>query len=490
MKLSELLAGLARVEADPEITGLALDSRKLAAGNVFLAVNGHREHALAYADQVIANGACAIVYDTAGQGRELAARIQGVPVIALAGLADKLSLIAARFYGDPSQNIAVIGITGTNGKTSCSQFLAQALGNCGIIGTLGWGDWGNLSETANTTPDAVSVQAILAGMLARNKQAVAMEVSSHSLVQGRVNAVRFKGAVFTNLSRDHLDYHETMHDYLNAKRRLFQMPGLEFAVVNLDNEYSEGILTAIPQTVSVWAVSTGEKALAVKGHRLTAGAIKHNPEGISFIASLDNGESRSVSLPVYGDFNIENILSVIAVLLAMGLPLAEAAQRLEKVSPVIGRMQRISNDRSLLIFIDYAHSPDALEKVLSSARKHCQGELWAVFGCGGNRDAGKRSQMGAVADQLADRIVITDDNPRYENAEAITGAIVSGCRSKKAEIIHNRREAIRKAIHSAKPGDCLVIAGKGHEQYQEINGEKLPFSDVEAVQSALTMEAA
>lgn len=490
MKLSELLAGLTRVEADPEVTGLALDSRKLEAGNVFLAINGHREHALIYADQVIAKGACAIVYDTAGQGRQLAAKVHNLPAIPVAGLADKLSLIAARFYGNPSQNIPVIGITGTNGKTSCSQFLGQTLEDCGIVGTLGWGEWGSLNETANTTPDAVSLQAILAGMAAQNKPAVAMEVSSHSLVQGRVNAVQFKGAVFTNLSRDHLDYHETMHDYLNAKRRLFQMPGLEFAVVNLDNEYSDSILKAIPQTVALWGVSTSAKALAVKGHLLTAGGVKHNPDGISFFTTLDGGDSCGVTLPVYGDFNIENILLVLSVLLAMGMPLAKAVQSLEKISPVTGRMQRISNDRNLLIFIDYAHSPDALEKVLQSARKHCQGELWAVFGCGGNRDTGKRSQMGSVADQLADRIVITDDNPRYENAGVIAAAIQSGCRSKKAEIIHNRREAIRKAIHSAKAGDCVVIAGKGHEQYQEINGEKLPFSDVEAVQWALTMEAA
>jgi len=490
MKLSELLAGLARVEVDPDVTGLALDSRKLAAGNVFLAVNGHREHALVYAGQVAAQGACAIVYDPAGQGRQLAAKIRNIPVIGVAGLAEKLGFIAARYYGDPSRTIPVIGITGTNGKTSCSQFLAQALGNCGLIGTLGWGDWGNLNETANTTPDAVSLQAIVAGMAAQGKQAVAMEVSSHSLVQGRVNGLQFKGAVFTNLSRDHLDYHETMHDYLDAKCRLFQMPGLAFAVVNLDNDYSDGILSVIAQTVAVWGVTTSGKDLGGKGRLLAADAIQHNPDGISFAVSLDGGESRSLSLPVYGDFNIENVLLVLSVLLATGITLAEAVQRLQAISPVVGRMQRIVNDKDLLIFVDYAHSPDALEKVLLSARKHCRRELWAVFGCGGNRDAGKRPQMGAVAEQLADLIVITDDNPRYENAEIIAGAILSGCRSKKAQIIHNRGVAIQQAIQAAKPGDCLVIAGKGHEQYQEINGEKLPFSDVAAVQQALTMEAA
>jgi len=271
IKLSQLLNGFAIIDQDFEISGITLDSRTASAGSVFIALDGSNQHGLSHAEQAIANGAAVIVYENSVQANHLADAINSVPVIAVAGLAEKLGEIAARFYGQPSQQVSVIGITGTNGKTSCSQFLGQALEHCGIIGTLGWGTWGSLKQTVNTTPDAIAVQRMLAELLNQGSSSVAMEVSSHGLHQGRVNNVQFKGAVYTNISRDHLDYHGNMDDYLQAKLQLLKSPNLEFVVINADDAYSAQIIAAVPQSVRIWLVSTknvanniGELVLAKK----------------------------------------------------------------------------------------------------------------------------------------------------------------------------------------------------------------------------------
>ncbi|MDP3878084.1 MAG: UDP-N-acetylmuramoyl-L-alanyl-D-glutamate--2,6-diaminopimelate ligase [Methylobacter sp.] len=486
LRLSELVSCSASV--DRPITGLALDSREVVGGDVFIALAGAQQHGLVHVEQAINKGACAVIFDPDNNGQELAESWQSnksvlVPMIAVDNLSLKLGELAACFHGYPSQSLAVIGITGTNGKTSCSQFLSQVLDDCGIIGTLGWGQWGALNTTLNTTPDALATQKILAQLLQAKKRTVAMEVSSHGLAQGRVNAVAFTGAVFTNISRDHLDYHVTMEAYVQAKLALLKMPDLAFAVVNLDDDYSAQIIAAVPESVRLWQFSVKGKS-AVFGECVGAANIAHQADGMTFDVSWKD-EVQRVHVPLYGDFNIENVLAVLTVMLAMGISLAEAVERLAKLQPVDGRMERFGSEDEPLIFVDYAHSPDALDKVLSSLRKHCAQALWVVFGCGGNRDTGKRALMGKIAEQWADHVVITDDNPRYENGLDIVNDILAGCGSAKIEVIQNREQAIQKVVASAAKNDCIVIAGKGHEQYQDIKGVKLPFSDGQVVIDAL-----
>jgi UDP-N-acetylmuramoyl-L-alanyl-D-glutamate--2,6-diaminopimelate ligase len=499
MRLKELLDGFVSMpnsslglDGEMVITGLALDSRLVVNGNVFIAVAGARQHGLEHAAQAIDNGACAVVYDPVGGIKHLLERIDHVPMIAVENLAKSLGDIAARFFADPSGSMHVIGITGTNGKTSCSQFLGQMLHDCGIIGTLGWGDWGKLIKTVNTTPDALEVQRILSELQKAKKKIVAMEVSSHGLEQGRVNGVTFKGAVFTNISRDHLDYHGTMEAYLKAKLELLSKPGVTFAVVNLDDGYCSRIIATIPKSAQLWGISVEGKRLAF-GECINAENILHSVDGIEFDVRW-RGESQRINVPLYGDFNIENVLTVVAVMLAMGLSMAEAKNKLKLIKPVTGRMERFGGDGQPLIFVDYAHTPDALDKVLSSVRKHCEKALWLVFGCGGNRDKGKRPQMGSIAVQRADHVVITDDNPRYENGRDIVDDILAGCittggQTVKVEVLQNREQAIKNVIARASAQDCIIVAGKGHEPYQEINGVQIAFSDSQIVSEALKVRA-
>ena len=475
-----------------QITGLALDSRAVVGGDLFIALAGARQHGLNHVAQAIDKGACGVVYDPAGGGKQLIERAKNVPIIAVEDLGLKLGDIAARFYGNPSGVMSVIGITGTNGKTSCSHFLSQMLEDCGIIGTLGWGEWGKLSKTLNTTPDALETQRILAELQKNRKKIVAMEVSSHGLEQGRVNGVTFKGAVFTNISRDHLDYHGTMDAYLQAKLELLNKPGLHFVVVNLDDFYSGQIIAAVPEAVVVWGISVQGKALA-SGECISAENILHKEDGIEFDVRW-RGDSQRIKVPLYGVFNSENVLTVLAVMLAMGVSMPDAVKKLRFIKPVTGRMERFGGDGLPLIFVDYAHTPDALDKVLSGMRKHCRQALWVVFGCGGNRDKGKRPQMGRIAEQWADHVVITDDNPRYENGLDIVNDILAGCsltgrNSVQVEVIQNRKEAIQNVIARAAEKDCIVVAGKGHEHYQEINGVQIAFNDSQIVTNALEMRA-
>ncbi|MDD1640023.1 MAG: Mur ligase domain-containing protein [Methylococcaceae bacterium] len=320
MRLKELLEGfvsftnLSLGEAeDRQITGLALDSREVIEGNVFIALAGAKQHGLAHVAQAVDKGACVVVFDP-----------------------------AARFYGDPSGFMDVIGITGTNGKTSCSHFLSQMLDDCGIIGTLGWGAWGRLSKTLNTTPDALKTQRVLAELLKDKKKIVAMEVSSHGLEQGRVNGVTFKGAVFTNISRDHLDYHGTMEAYLQAKLALLNKPGLAFAVVNLDDFYSDQIIAAVPETVVLWGISVQGKTLA-SCECIRAENILHKVDGIEFDVCW-RGNSLRVNVPLYGDFNSENVLTVLAVMLAMGVSMPEAVKKLKLIKPVAGGQGQASRN--------------------------------------------------------------------------------------------------------------------------------------------------
>ncbi len=485
MKLSELLKGFSVIEGDREISGLALDSRQVKQGNAFVAVAGVENHGLKYAQQAIDRGAAVIIYE-APVIEEMLVDLSKVILIGLKELGLLFGFIAARYYQDPAKKLNVIGITGTNGKTSCSHFLAQALADCGIIGTLGWGQVNNLVKTDNTTPDALLIQKIMAEFVRQKKQAVAIEVSSHGLEQGRVNGVHFKGVVFTNVSRDHLDYHGSMQSYLQAKLSLFEKPGIEFAVINLDDQYCRQIIAAVPENVVCWGFSKLGKKFR-QGETVAAIDVEHSQEGIGFTARWRN-EQETISAPVFGDFNVENMLAVLATMLALKFTLPDAAQAMSKIRPVAGRMERIVNtDGMPAVFVDYAHTPDALEKALSSLKEHCSQILWVVFGCGGDRDKGKRSEMGRIAGQWANRIVLTDDNPRSEPSEKIINDILEGCQKEITEVIPDRKIAIKSVLDRASASDWVLIAGKGHEDYQEVKGVRVPFSDQMIVNESLSL---
>ncbi|MEQ1739561.1 MAG: UDP-N-acetylmuramoyl-L-alanyl-D-glutamate--2,6-diaminopimelate ligase [Methyloglobulus sp.] len=491
MRLIDLLNGLVEISeqysqliAELDISGLALDSRVVEAGNLFIALSGAKQHGLSHVDRAIDNGAYAVLFDPSAEGKVLAETITDIPAIPVENLSLALGELAARFYSEPSQNLDVIGITGTNGKTSCSQFLGQLLEDCGIIGTLGWGDWGRLNKTVNTTPDALTVQKTLAEFVKEKKKTVAMEVSSHGLDQGRVNGVWFKGAVFTNISRDHLDYHGSMENYLAAKLKLLSVPGLKFVVVNLDDGSCDEIIAAVPEAVVVWGISAKGKSISL-GQSIIAEEIRHTLDGIEFDVRW-GGNIQRIKAPLYGDFNAENLLCVLAVMLAIGHTLTEAANKIKSIRPITGRMERCGTKvNGLSVFVDYAHTPDALYRVLASLRKHSHQALWVVFGCGGNRDVGKRPQMGCIAEQWADRVIVTDDNPRFEDNVQIAKEVMTACSSDKVILIQDRKQAIQQAIANAAENDCIVIAGKGHETYQEINGIQYPFNDKQIAEEAL-----
>ena len=472
-------------DSNLNISDFTLNSNEVVEGSVFIALKGINQHGLNYAKSAVEKGAIAILFDD--EDAELADEILAdlnVLKIPVTKLSELLGEIAARFYNEPSQKMNVIGITGTNGKTSCSQFLAQTLDNCGAIGTIGWGKFGELKQTLNTTPDALTVQKMLATLKDSGCENVAMEVSSHGLAQGRVNGVKFKGAIFTNFSRDHLDYHGTMEAYLETKLKLFNAPQLEFAVINLDDDVSEKIIAAIPKNIEIIGVTTKNRT-ASRGQTLSAENIDLNLSGIQFDVFWQN-QKQTLHVPLIGKFNLENVLCVLAVMLKLDFKFNDAAQRLINLKPVDGRMERFGGENNQpLIIVDYAHTPDALEKVLSSLRLHTKGKLGVIFGCGGNRDKGKRAQMGRVAEEFADWVIVTDDNPRFESSETIIQDILRGFFNNEAKVIYDRSKAIRRAIEHADAQDCVLIAGKGHENHQEIDGVKFPFNDAECVREIM-----
>ena len=497
-RLSTVLQGLIAVPGalDVEIHGVCADSRHVQAGDLFLACAGARAHGLDFSAQVLQAGAVAIVYEPPAAAHPALAAAASVPLLALPGLHEQLGLIAARYYQQPSQALDVIGITGTNGKTSCSQFIAQALdqagARCGIIGTLGYGLYGELTAGERTTPDAVEVQHLLADMLMHGARYVAMEVSSHALDQGRVNGVNFQIAVWTNLTRDHLDYHGDMAAYAKAKQRLFMAPGLRHAVINLDDDYGRELLAAIPvgvQIIGYTLNTTTVQHIAPGTQHVVAGSdLRLTDTGIDLHVQSPWGAGR-LRAGLLGRFNASNLLAALTTLLALGVPFDSAVQRLEHVSTVPGRMERFGGDRQPLVVVDYAHTPDALEQALRALRGHCHGKLWCIFGCGGERDTGKRPLMGEVAEQNADRVVVTDDNPRGEDPIQIVADIMTGMRNPDAAYLRRDRvQAIAFAIEQSRPGDVILVAGKGHEDYQLIGTRRIPYSDRLSVATLLRRE--
>lgn len=493
-RLPQLLAGWVETVAvaDREVTGITLDSRQIRPGSLFLACAGIGHHGLEFLGQAVDRGAVAVLCEPDGRWtsdtiRKLAAETP-IPLYAIDGLSRQVSAIAGRFYADPSHRLAVFGITGTNGKTSCSHFLAQVFGPeqlCGVIGTIGNGLPGALEVASHTTPDAVTLQAQLQDISERGAQLVAMEVSSHALDQGRAAAVRFEVALLTNLTQDHLDYHSSMDAYADAKLRLFTDCEVGSAVLNMDDPFGVRVLSALPEHVRKIGYGTDPTRTPATEQWVQAEAIEPQAEGMSVTIASSWGRGRLASR-LLGRFNASNLLAVLAVLLHRGTPFDEALERLARVETVAGRMERFGGGERPLVVVDYAHTPDALEHALMALREHVGGRLICVFGCGGDRDRGKRPLMGAIAERLADRVIVTDDNPRSESGERIVEEILAGMRhADRARVIRDRAAAIDTGIGEALAGDLILIAGKGHETYQLVGDEVLHFSDREQVEKAL-----
>jgi UDP-N-acetylmuramoyl-L-alanyl-D-glutamate--2,6-diaminopimelate ligase len=475
--LRELLAGVAQTDSDAPMRALAIDSRTVEPGDLFIACPGVAVDGRRFIGDALTRGAAAVIYEADGFDVPAA----NVPCVGVAGLRHRLGTIADRFYGSPSRELTVVGVTGTNGKTTCTQLLAQALDEperrCGIIGTLGYGFPGALNTSLHTTPDAVTVHRLLREFRDAGADYASMEVSSHALDQGRVEAVAFRVAVFTNLTRDHLDYHGDMQAYGAAKAGLFAVPGLKTAVINVDDPFGRGLLGGFGKDIRV--ITYG-----LEGGGVTARSLKLTPRGMTLRIASPAGPV-AVSSPLLGRFNAYNLLAVFAALQALGVSPAEAARRLSHAHPAAGRMERFGGEKGApLAVVDYAHTPDALEQVLTALRAHTKGKLVCVFGCGGDRDRGKRPQMGRIAESLANRVILTDDNPRSEDPEAIVAEIRAGMNNP-VTVIRDRRAAIAEAISASGEGDIVLVAGKGHEDYQQIGSSRMPYSDRATVQELL-----
>jgi UDP-N-acetylmuramoyl-L-alanyl-D-glutamate--2,6-diaminopimelate ligase len=512
--LATLAAGFATVPADVLVSDITLDSRAVEPGGLFLACKGRTHHGLKFAEQAVSQGARAVLYEespdtgTPDFG-------SGVFVAAVPQLSQRVSLIADRFFGAPSQGLTMAGITGTNGKTTCAWLLAQALQFCGrpaaYMGTLGFGlahgssglahgssglahgssgQPPKVTPTEHTTSDAVTVQRHLAALRNLGAECVSMEVSSHAIDQDRVAAVRFNTAAFTNLTRDHLDYHGTMEAYGAAKARLFTWPSLVNRVINVDDPFGLALAKQPSQARLVITSQKGPLGAVQHAEYVRAVRVTSDPNGLVIGVDTSWGPTE-LTVRLIGDFNVDNVLTVLAVLLAWNVPLAQAAKALEQSRAASGRMEMFGGrGMTPLAIVDYAHTPDALAKALGAARLHCRGQLRVVFGCGGDRDAGKRPLMGRIAAELADDIIVTDDNPRTEDPARIVAEIIAGITGATPTVVeHDRALAIRMALQRSESDDVVLVAGKGHEDYQIYGGDRRPFVDQAVVTAALEQRA-
>ncbi len=471
------------------ITRLATDSRRVRRGDTFVACPGETQDGRRYIEQAIARGAASVLWEKRGFQWNPAWR---VPNAGVTQLRARAGIIASHVYDEPSTRLWMIGVTGTNGKTTCSQWIAQALNHCGVrtavIGTLGYGMRRTLLPLANTTPDAVWLHAQLARFARRGARAVSMEVSSIGLDQERVAGVEFDAALFTNLTRDHLDYHRTMHRYRRAKARLFECESLRHAIVNLDDDFGSELARRVRRRgldVLGYGFERRVKS-AERVQRLIGGNYAAGAAGMRFDVRTPWGRA-TVESPMLGRHNASNLLGSLATLLASDIKLKDAVATLGKLKAVPGRMQKIGGGRLPLVVIDYAHTPDALDHVLRALRElndDSDARIICVFGCGGGRDRGKRPLMGALATRLADRVVITSDNPRCEDPLSIIDDIRKGARGD-AVVEPDRKRAIARALGEARRGDVVLIAGKGHETYQEVRGVRHAFRDAVVARAAL-----
>lgn len=478
--LRDLLAPWVSTLPARALREMTLDSRVAASGDLFVAVVGHQTDGRRYIPQAIAQGVAAIIAEAKGEATDGEVReLHGVPVIYLSQLNERLSALAGRFYDEPSERLRLIGVTGTNGKTTTTQLIAQwsqLLGETSaVMGTVGNGLLGKVIPTENTTGSAVDVQQVIAGLAAQGATLAAMEVSSHGLVQHRVAALKFRASVFTNLSRDHLDYHGDMEHYEAAKWQLYSAHHYGQAIVNADDEVGRRWLANLPDAVAVSMENNINPDC--HGRWLKAIDVKYHDSGatIRFASTWGEGELES---RLMGAFNVSNLLLALATLLALDFPLNDLLKTASQLQPVCGRMEVFSAPGKPTVVVDYAHTPDALEKALQAARLHCAGKLWCVFGCGGDRDKGKRPLMGAIAEEFSDVPVVTDDNPRTEEPRAIINDILAGMvDAGQARVVEGRAEAVTSAIMQAKENDVVLLAGKGHEDYQIVGSRRLDYSD-------------
>lgn len=476
---------------------LVNDSRELQIGDVFCAVIGSEQDGREYIDLAVDSGAVLILAECQNEqqhGTVLWKKLSSdlintcgqIAIIQFYQLNHRLFSLAKSYYQQPQKNMVMIGITGTNGKTSTCQLIAKLLDvnnkPCAVIGTNGAGKVEKLSPINNTTPGATQLSRLLASFSTDKISHVAMEVSSHALEQRRVTNDLFNVAVFTNLSRDHLDFHQTMKSYEQAKHKLFTGDDKQLAIVNGDDSIGKQWLANWPNTQAVIVYG---RSTDINQHKLflQASKIEHHQSGVNFLLTTHVGDI-TINSPLMADFNVDNLLAAIAVLVSENIALSVIAQSVSMLTPIIGRMETITAKDKVTAVVDYAHTPDALENALLACRQHCDGELWLVFGCGGDRDKGKRSLMGAIAEKLADHIIITNDNPRSEAPELIANDVLTGFKdAKKATVNLDRKQAVLSTLGHAKADDFVLLAGKGHEDYITINGNKLHYSERDVVSS-------
>jgi len=467
---------------DMQVAELSADSRAIRPGDAFVALPDAEGDTGRYLDDAVAHGAVAVIRHVDGPAP--VHEYKGTLVVPVPGLTERVAELAELFYDYPSTRLNVIGVTGTNGKTSVTQFLTGMLNHCGqrtaSIGTLGYGFPGAMLEASHTTPDVIRVHRLLARFLEKGADNVVMEVSSHGLDQGRVDRVHFSGGIFTNLARDHLDYHSSLAAYGEAKAKLFRDYGLCFAVLNGDDSFSGTLYSYIPSGARCWRYS-------VTGQSAEFAVVSITPASAGFTAEVETPSGAlTLESRLMGMFNLANLIAACAGCAALGVDLEQIGEAARAVEAPPGRMETFQAADGRRLVIDYAHTADALEAVLEALRPHVAGQLWCVFGCGGDRDTSKRPMMGAVAERLADQVVITDDNPRSEAPESIVDQILAGMNDAgAAEVEHDRARAIALAFEQSGPHDLVLVAGKGHERFQERQGEKLPFSDLETVRKMI-----
>ena len=483
--LAALLDGYASIPAglDRPVTAVCDDSRAVVPGALFFARRGLRLDASRFAGAAAAAGAAAVVVEGDSAPQRLDA---GAVFVGIADVAGAIGWAASRFHGDPSADLSIAAVTGTNGKTTVTHLAARGCGNgCAVMGTLGAGRPGMLETVGLTTPGAIEAHRRMAEMRDAGFDALAMEVSSHALDQRRIEAVRVDTAVFTNLSRDHLDYHPDMDAYARAKASLFDTPGLSHAVINTDDRHGRNLIGSLPAGVESVALTLGDGRRPDAVAPAVRARVAGEAPGLSLEITSPWGHG-TLATRLLGRFNAYNLMAAVAVACLHGHRFDTVLDRLGGVSPPVGRMQPMGGGSRPLVVVDYSHTPDALGNALAALGPLCEGTLWCVFGCGGERDRGKRPQMAEAAQNGADRIVVTDDNPRSEDGDAIVADIIEGFSEPgRVDVERDRARAIHRAIGRARPADIVLIAGKGHETSQERDGDRLPFSDTAVAGHAL-----
>lgn len=485
LTMKELLApwlDVSQAFADIAVQQLELDSRKVVSGTTFVAIKGHAIDGRQFIDSAIRQGANAIIAQACQTKPHGLVELQDdVAIFYLADLGELLSQLAGRLYAQ--HNNQLIGVTGTNGKTTITQLIAQWLElvnyRAAVMGTTGNGFLNDLQPAANTTGNAVDVQRTIAELAEQGAQYTALEVSSHGLVQGRVKALPFAAGVFTNLSRDHLDYHGTMEEYAEAKFTLFTQHVCQRAIINVDDTVGAKWFTKLDNAI---AVSLQEQNTP---HSVWAKQVRYSEQGIDieFDGMFGAGQFHAALI---GEFNASNVMLALTTLLALGVDKQLLLETAPKLVPVLGRMELFANHGKAKVVVDYAHTPDALEKALQALRVHCQGQLWVIFGCGGDRDKGKRPMMAEIGERLADHVILSDDNPRSEDSAEIVKDMLAGMHSAQNAVVeHDRFKALQYAIAHANAQDIILLAGKGHEDYQVLANETIHYSDRESAQQLL-----